>query len=183
MLNFDTYANFFKKLLGIKRYSITDVVRPEGAGPEEKTAKTENLVASLGSFLENIHETIDQVNAQLTFIGFIMSITGLRENNNLMLFERYYKNIIRGIIGHEMYDDQSFRAKMNEFPDFNYSNYLDQGWKLYVKLVLLCIPPITLIVVIRHYVQLFSLRGRLKTIYRLSEETMIMIKNAEVFAN
>jgi hypothetical protein len=51
--------------------------------------------------------------------------------------------------------------------------------KLYLRLIFLFIPPVTLIVIIRNYIRLQLLMKRLNTIYRNTEELMWIIKNTE----
>jgi lipopolysaccharide export system permease protein len=183
MLNFDTYAALIRKYLGIKRSNIIAAINKEMRAKPERKVKYDPLMASLSSFHDTISETIDELNTRLKFEGFLVSVAGFRENSNIVLFERLYKNIIFTILNSEHVQDKSIQNKLSEFPDFRYWKYLDLRWILYVRLVLLLIPPITFIVLIRHYIQLMSLRSKLKDIDQLTGDLIMQLKRNEAINN
>ncbi len=182
MLNFDTYAEIIRKYLKIKRTNILDDLKKEKRISQPHIVKYDNLIASLSSFRESIDETIDYVNTRLRFEGYLVSLLGLRESSNIILFERLYKNIIFSITESEFVKDKSIYFKLTEFPSFSYNNYFDINWRLYLRLVLLLIPPITLIILGRHYIQLIMLKSKLKNIDQLTEDLILQLKKNEVFS-
>lgn len=183
ILNIDTYTNFFKKLIGYRKISIIEVLEKEPRISIGKRIKHEKIIASLTSFRDTISELEEDVNSRIKFIGYLLSLVGLREISNIILFERLYKNIIYSIKQSDLYEDQSIRTKLNEFPNFKYQNYIDQKAWLFIRLLLLIIPPVTLLVLVRHYVQFLMLKARLKTIDQLSEDLIILIKRTDLFKN
>jgi lipopolysaccharide export system permease protein len=181
MLNFETYSNLIRRYLGIRSTNMIDFLRKEPRTEQIRPVKYDNLIASLSSFRDSIDESIEYVNARLKLEGFLLSLAGLRESSNIVLFERLYKNIINSILNSELSKEKSIQDKLSEFPVFNYQKYLDLKWRLYVRLVLLLIPPITLIVLIRHYVQLLMLKSKLKNIEQLVDDLVLLLKKNEAF--
>ena len=181
MLNFETYSNLIRKFLGIKRNNILDTILKEERTKEVRPVKYDKLIASLTSFQDSISETMEDVNTRLRLAGYLVSLAGLRESSNILLFERLYKNIIRSIAESELINDRSIRSKLIEFPNFEYRSYLDLRWRLYLRLVLLLIPPFTLIILIRHFIQLHSLKSKLKNINLLVEDLIMLLMKNEVF--
>jgi lipopolysaccharide export system permease protein len=181
ILNIDTYANLLKKIPGFKRESIMEVLEKQPRIELGKRIKHEKIVASLSSFRETIGELNEDVNTRIKFTGYLLSLIGLREISNIILFERLYKNIIYSIRQSDLFEDQAIRTKLNEFPNFRYRNYVDQKGILFIRLILLLIPPVTLIVLVRHYVQFLMLKGRLQNIDQLTEDLIILVKRVDLF--
>ena len=111
--------------------------------------------------------------------GYLVSLAGFRESSNILLFERLYKNIIRSIMESELIEDRSIRSKLTEFPNFEYKNYLDLKWRLYLRLVLLLIPPFTIIIMVRHYIQLLTLKSKLQNINQLVNDLVMLLMKSE----
>lgn len=179
ILNFETYSNLIRKYLGIKRVTIVDVINKEVKIEKTGKIKYENLIASLSSFHDNINEALEDIATRLKFSGYLVSLVGLRESSNILLFERLYKNIIRRIMESKLIEDRSIKAKLDEFPNFKYKNYLDLKWRLYLRLILLLIPPFTLIILIRHFIQLQTLKSKLMIINQLIDDLIMQLMKSE----
>jgi lipopolysaccharide export system permease protein len=183
MLNFETYSNLLRKYLGIKSKNIVNIIREEKRTSPSRTVKYDHLLASLSSFRDSIEEAYSDVYTRLKFEGFLVSLAGFRESSNILLFERLYKNIICILIDSELTKEKPIQNILSEFPNFNYQNYHDLKWRLYLRLVLLLIPPFTIIVLIRHYIQLLSLKSKLRNIDQLTEDLILQLKKNEAFSN
>ncbi len=179
MLNFETYSNLIRKYLGIKRTNIVDALQKEMMIVKTRKVKYEKLIASLSSFHDNINEALENIAARLSLGGYLVSLAGFRESSNILLFERLYKNIIRSIMESDLIEDRSIRSKLTEFPNFKYNNYLDLKWRLYLRLVLLLIPPFTIIILVRHYIQLLTLRSKLQNINQLVNDLVMLLMKSE----
>ncbi len=179
ILNFETYSNLIRKYLGIKRITIVDTINKEEKIEKTRKIKYDKLTASLASFQDNIDETLEDIATRLKFSGYLVSLVGLRESSNILLFERLYKNIIRRIMESDLMDDRSIKSKLDEFPNFEYKNYLDLKWRLYLRLVLLFIPPVTVIILVRHYIQLLTLKSKLKNITQLVDDLIRLLMKSE----
>jgi lipopolysaccharide export system permease protein len=181
MLNFETYAVVIRKYLGIKRTNILDDLKKEDRPSEHRIMKYDNFIASLSSFRDTISDTIEYADTRLKFEGFIVSLAGFRESSNIILFERLYKNIILSITRSEFMENKWIQNKLSEFPSFNYRNYFDLKWRLYLRLILLLIPPFTLVILGRHYIQLMSLKSKLRSIDQLIEDLILQVKKNMAF--
>lgn len=179
ILNFETYSNLIRKYLGIKRITIVDTINKEEKIEKTRKIKYDKLTASLASFQDNIDETLEDIATRLKFSGYLVSLVGLRESSNILLFERLYKNIIRRILESDLMNDRSIKSKLDEFPNFEYKNYLDLKWRLYLRLVLLFIPPVTVIILVRHYIQLLTLKSKLKNITQLVDDLIRLLMKSE----
>lgn len=175
ILNFETYSNFFRKTLGIKRVTIVDAIQKEESIIETRKVKYEKLIATLKSFQDTIDDTLEDIATRLKFSGYLVSLVGFRESSNILLFERLYKNIIRRILESDLIEDRSIKSKLDEFPNFKYKDYLDLKWRLFLRLVLLLIPPFTVIILARHYIQLLTLKSKLKNITQLVDDLMMLL--------
>jgi lipopolysaccharide export system permease protein len=182
MLNFDTYAIAIRNFLGIRRGNILDDLKKKDSEIDKRMMKYDNLISSLTSFRDTIAETIDYADTRLKFEGFLVSLAGFRESSNIILFERLYKNIIYYITNSEFIKDKSVRNKLSEFPNFTYKSYYDLKWRLYLRLILLLIPPFTLIILGRHYIQLILLKSKLRAIDQLTEDLIMQLKKNEALA-
>ncbi len=183
ILNIDTYANFFKKLIGVRKKSIIEVIEKESRANLGKRIKHDKIIVSLASFRDTISELNEDVNTRIKFMGYLLSLVGLREISNIVLFERLYKNIIYSIKQSDLYEHKDIHLKLNEFPHFKYQNYVDQKAFLFIRLILLLIPPITLIILIRHYVQFLMLKARLNSIDQLTYDLIRLIKKTDLINN
>lgn len=179
MLNFETYSNFVRKYLDIKRVNIIEAIHKENRVKQTRKVKYDKLIASLSSFQESIAEALDDIAPRLRFSGFLVSLAGFRESSNILLFERLYKNIMFSVIESELMEDRSIRNKVAEFPNFEYKNYLDLKWRLYLRLTLLLIPPFTLIIFVRHYIQLLTLKSKLQNITQLVDDLILLLRKNE----
>jgi len=180
ILNFETYSIFIRKYLGIKRSNIVEAVLVEKVVDKTNQVKYENLIASLSSFRDSADEAIEEVESQLKLSGYLMSLLGIRESSNILLFERLYKNIVLRIIESKIFDDRSVKNKLTEFPDFSYRKYLDLKWRLFLRLILLLIPPVTLIILIRHFIQLSNLKSKLHNIIILTDDLILLLKKNQL---
>lgn len=183
MLNFETYSNLARKYLGIKRVNIVDAIKKEEKIQQVSKVKYDKLIASLTSFQDNINEALEDVATRLRFAGYLVSLAGFRESSNILLFERLYKNIIRRIMESDLMEDRSIKSKLSDFPNFEYRKYLDLKWRLYLRLVLLLIPPLTIIILIRHYIQLLTLKSKLQNIHQLVDDLIMLLLKNEAIAN
>jgi lipopolysaccharide export system permease protein len=179
ILNFETYSNFIQKYLGVKRINVLEAIHKENRTHQERKIKYDKLIASLDSFRDKIAEAIDDIVPRLRFSGFLVSIAGFRESSNILLLERLYKNIIYSIIDSDLAEDRSIRNKLAEFPNFVYRNYLDLKWRLYLRLIFLFIPPFTIIILVRHYIQLLTLKSRLRNIALLVDDLILLLRKNE----
>jgi hypothetical protein len=176
MLNLETYANFFRKFSKRKKYSLIEVMQPVITPETRKEIKPANLHSSLYSLLESVNQNIAKVNDQLTWLDYILSLLAMQADSDIVLFERLYKNTMKSLYNSKLYDNPSIRAKLMQYPDFSAKEYTDFGFLLVIKFIMLALPPLTLIVAIRHYIRLLNLRGRLKTVYQVTEELIGQIK-------
>ncbi|MBN1597357.1 MAG: LptF/LptG family permease [Bacteroidales bacterium] len=183
MLNFELYANAVRNFLGIRKLTVLDVIEKDSEINRIKPVNHDKLLATLGSFHDSVEESIEDVNTQLKFSGFLVSLVGIRESSNIVLLDRLYKNIMRSIRMSDLYGNLSVRNKLSEFPNFNYKYYLDLKAILYIKLVLLLVPPLTILIAARHYIQLLSLKARMKNISQLTTDLIQMVKKADTFDN
>ncbi len=181
ILNFETYSNLIRKYLGIKRITIVDTINKEEKIERTRKIKYDKLIASLTSFQDNIDETLEDIATRLKLSGYLVSLIGLRESSNILFFERFYKNIIRRIMESDLIDDRSIKSKLDEFPNFEYKDYLDLKWRLYLRLALLFILPFTVIILVRHYIQLLTLKSKLKNITQLADDLIrLLMKNEAI---
>lgn len=178
ILNFDTYSNYLKKLFGHK-YNLIDSLAKKDIPPPVAMAKTSNILNSLDSLLADIDGQINTFNDLFKPIDYLMSVFTMQGISNLLLFERLYKNIMRSIIHHPLYNNRRVREKLLEFPDFNYKNYLDSGFMLVIKIIIAIIPIVNFIILIRHYIILVSIKNRLILIQKLTEELKTTIQLTE----
>ncbi len=183
ILNVDTYTKFLRTLVGIRNKTILEVLEQESRTESVKSIKHEKIILSLSSFRETIYELNEDINTRIRFSGYLLSLVGLREINNVILFERLYKNIIHSIKQSDLFQDHAIQIKLSEFPNFKYQNYVDQKVMLFIRLLLLLIPPVTVAVLARHYIQFLMLKARLKNIDLLAEDLMLLIKKTELFKN
>ncbi|MBA7514645.1 hypothetical protein ES705_06677 [subsurface metagenome] len=183
ILNIETYTILFRKIPGLRRMSLLEVLGKESVKKSQKIIKHDTIVASLSSFRDTVNELNNDVLTRLKFSGFLVSLVGLRESSNIVLNERLYKNIIRSIKHSDLFQEQAVQAKLNEFPNFKYRNYIDLKGFLFFRLILLLIPPVTLIILIRHYIQLMMLKARLETIDQLTEDLILLIQKTDILNN
>lgn len=176
MLNLETYANFFRKLNKKKRYSLIEVIQKEIKPEARKEIKPEILSSTLSSLLEWVKDNIARVNQNLTWIDFTLSLLSMQSDSDIILFERLYRNTVKSLANSRLYDNPSIRDKLMQYPDFSTKDFTDQKFMLVIKFIMLALPPLTLIVILRHYIRMLNLRGRLKTIYQITEELIGQIR-------
>jgi lipopolysaccharide export system permease protein len=176
IFNLDTYTNYFKKFLGTKKTSLLDFIKDEDYLPDHRIIKEGNLYNTLGSFLDSINDQETNVNNMLKFGGFFISLTGLSESTDIILFERLYKSIVVSLKNSDLFEIRPIQTRVIEFPNFDYRNYIDLDTKLWLRFILLFLPPITLLVLLRHYIRLISLKTRLKIIYDNTIDIMVIVK-------
>ena len=178
MLNMDTYTNFLKKIFG-QRMRLIDVLLKEMSDITPKQAKVSSQQQSLRSFIETIDDHIETCQQQLKPVGFVLSLVGIQTSSNLLIFERLYKNNIRSIIQSDLYHIRMIRSKLQEFPNFKFKTFLDYKERLIIKLVLLFLFPVTILVILRHYILILTLRNRLVNIKERSKELLSLIDKNE----
>jgi lipopolysaccharide export system permease protein len=177
ILNLDTYTNFLKKIFGKRKIMLVDTLKMDKYSDMQKQLRKDNLVASLTSLLETINDNIETVNKRRKPADFIASLVEMEGNSDIILFERLYKNIVREIMNSELNEDRAIRNLLSSFPDFISKNYTDLGLRFTIRLILLFLPPFTLIIIIRQYFLLHMLKGRLKTIYDCTEDMVHLLKS------
>lgn len=175
ILNLDTYLNFLKKIFG-QRYNVVDKLSIQVENLPENKAKLDNIYASLSNLEETIDARIEAVNVNLQLTEFLGTLFALQSDSNLILFERYYNNTFKVIINHSVFHKKNIRAKIYEFPAFNYKDFQDENGKLVLRIMLACTVILTPIVAIRHFIQLILLRAKLQKIKQLLPELLVMFK-------
>ncbi|MBN1952485.1 MAG: LptF/LptG family permease [Bacteroidales bacterium] len=180
ILNLETYTNLLRKYLGIRRTVLLDKLDVGKTRVAAVPIKHDKIISALGSFRETISDNIHSVSTRLKFSGFLITLAGFRESTNIILFERLYKNIIASICSSDLASDKAIMNKLYEFPNFRYRRYLDLKWILYIRLVLLLIPPFTLIIMIRQYVRLMNLKGRLIFIQQLTTDLIRLLQKHDI---
>ncbi|MCG8700481.1 MAG: LptF/LptG family permease [Bacteroidales bacterium] len=197
MMNLETYSNFFKKIFG-QRYRIIDVIlkeHPEGGFMDVKKLA---LSQSIKSFHETVEEQKEAAQVHLKPFGFIVSLFGVQDTTDLIMFERLYKNIFLSIIESKYYNVRMVRSKLQEFPNFKASLFIDTNLRLIIKLALLFIPIIsiiilpkhqaliigvpiiTILILLRHYILMITLKNRLQTIHQNTKELYKLIEQTEL---
>jgi len=178
ILNMDTYANFFKKIAGKRRRSLIETLNQENVQFDMgKHIKEENLVGSLLSLIELTNENIETIQYKLKPAGFIASLIEMQGNSDIILFERFYKNSFTSIVQSDLYNNKAIRLKLFSLPGFNARHYADMGYKFYLKIIFLFLPPVTIIVIIREYFLLHMILSKFKAIYNATSELLQLIKN------
>ncbi len=181
ILNIDTYAKVVRKFIGIKHTSILNQIALKKIPIEAHELKGEMLVHSLITLRDQMEEVQETIENRRSFGGFLLSLTGIREDSNIILLQRLYENTVLRISKTSYFHDRNIKNKLLEMPGFNYKQYMDTQWRLYLKLLLLLIPPITIIVIIRHFMQQYNLKARLKNIDQKVENLLVLIQSSEDF--
>lgn len=176
ILNMDTYYNFFKKTFGRRRMSLIESLHKDDIKLDSKHIREDNLVASLSSFLELIKQNMNAIEDKMKPAGFLASLVEIQGNSDLILFERLYRNFGYSIIQSEYYVNKPVKLKLFSLPGFKASHYIDIGFMFYVRMILLFLPPLTLIIIIREYILLHMIKSRFKLIYEGAEELMYLVK-------
>jgi lipopolysaccharide export system permease protein len=176
ILSFEAYSNFIKKFIKTKKVDLPELLKKEGFQQDHLMIKKENLYPTLLSFLDSINEQENIINNQLKIGGFLVSLVGITEDSDIILFERLYKNIVNSLLNSDLMEIPPVRSKILDFPNFNYRAYTDIEERLYLRLALLLLPPITLIVIGRQYVRLLMFKARLKTIYNNTIDILTILK-------
>jgi lipopolysaccharide export system permease protein len=176
ILNMDTYANFLKKITGKRRLSLIETLNNEQVSSDTKHLREENLLASLSSLLELINQNLENINERMKPPGFIASLVEMQGNSDLILFERLYKNICKSIIRSDLYNNKPIRLKIASLPCFSAQHYIDIDSRFYIRLILLFLPPFTLIIIIREYFLLHMLKSRFNQIYQDTEDLIYLVK-------
>ena len=174
MLNLDTYLNFLKKYFG-QRYNVVDKLSIQAQVDTTHKAKVSHIKSSLVTLQDNVSSAMKWTKNNSTVSDTLISLFSLNSDNELILFERYYNNTFRILINHPVFHDKSVRSKVYEFPSFNHNDYADKSWKLVVKVVLACLPPITLLVWIRQIIKMTLLDLKLKKIKQLIPELVSIL--------
>jgi lipopolysaccharide export system permease protein len=170
MLNLDTYANFFRKLNKRKKRTLIEGLQSEITPQARKEIRPEILNSTLNSLLEWVKDNIAKVNQNLTWMDFTLSLLSMQSDSDIILFERLYRNTVKSIANSKLYDIPSIKAKLMQYPDFSTKDFTDHKFMLVIKFIMLALPPLTLIVGIRHFIRLLNLKARLRTIYQVTEE-------------
>jgi lipopolysaccharide export system permease protein len=176
LFNMDTYTNFIKKVFG-QKYNVVDMVNIKKRDADVTSeAKTSNIYSSLFTLNEDIDRLLESKNFSSRPWLFIANLFSVRNDSNLILFERLYYNTFGAIINHQVFNNKNVRAKAYEFPAFNVKEFEDSNLVQVVMAVLVCIPPFTIFVLIRQYVKLTVFRSKLKQIKKLIPEMGTLLK-------
>jgi lipopolysaccharide export system permease protein len=178
ILNLDTYMNFLKRIFG-QRYNVVDKLSILEENISENKARIDNIISSLSNLDEALDERIAAVSENLQITEFLGSLYALQSDSNLILFERYYNQTFSIIINHPAFHKKNIRAKIYEFPSFNYKDFQDENGRLVIRVILACTIVLTPIVALRHFFQLLLLRAKLKKIKQLLPELLVMFKMYE----
>ncbi len=174
MLNLDTYLNFLKKIFG-QRYNVVDqlsiLTPPESA----EQVKIHSLNNSLNSLEQDAASLITSLKSKLYFSDILIDIYAPETDTNLIMFDRYYNTTFRTIINHPIFHEKNIRAKVYEFPAFNYKEFEDEGFKMVIKVILACIPPIIVVIFVRHLVKQYLLNSKLEQIKTLIPQLISII--------
>jgi hypothetical protein len=103
-------------------------------------------------------------------MDFTLSLLSMQSDSDIILFERLYKNTIKSLANSKLYDNPSIKAKLMQYPDFSTKDFTDHRFMLVIKFIMLALPPLTIIVGVRHFIRLLNLKARLRTIYQITEE-------------
>jgi lipopolysaccharide export system permease protein len=177
IFNMDTYSNFVKKIFG-QRYSVVDKIniQTQKIDKNVQEAKIENLYSSLIDLKGSIDKLIETTLNNLRITDFIFSIFSIYNESELIIFEKYYHNTFKAIINHSVFHNKSIRAKIYEFPALNAKEFQDSKLTQYIRAVLACIPPFTIIIIARHYIKITVLRAKLRQIKQLIPELGTLLK-------
>jgi lipopolysaccharide export system permease protein len=174
ILNFETYSNFLKKFQS--KRTLTDTLKEDFPVIEKKDIKPETLVSSLMSLMESANQLIIKINNQFTWADFTLSLLALHGDSDILMFGRLYKNTGKSMMGSRQMETQSIRLKFNELPEFKAKTNTYFELKIVVKFIMLAIPPLAIIVAVKHAITLNQMRSRLKLICSLTEELIHQIR-------
>jgi len=174
ILNLDTYINFIKKVFG-QRYNIVDKISIDVEYAPASSAKLQKITSALINLQDNVESLKEWKKNNSRFSDVITSIFALQPDPNLIQFDRYYNNTFKIIINHPIFHNKNVRAKIYEFPSFNYTDLVDEKWRLVLRIVLACIPPLTLLVAGRLYLKMTLLDAKLNRISALMPELVTLL--------
>lgn len=174
MLNMDTYLNFIKKHFG-QRYNVVDKVNIDIKTEVSHQAKTRNIKASLVTLQDATNSILEWKRNQYKISEFITSLYSVNADPALIQYDRYYNNTFRILINNPIFHNKSVRDKVYDFPSVNQEDLSDKNWQLILRIILACIPPLTLLVALRHLVKLILLDIKLKKIKLGIPELMSII--------
>lgn len=174
MLNMDTYLNFIKKHFG-QRYNVVDKVNIVKQPDNTTIAKTAKIKTSLITLQDAVNATIEWKKTQFSIPEFIASLYTVNNAPQLIQFDKYYNNTFRILINNPVFHNKAIRDKVYDFPSFSYEEFSDKNWKLAIRIVLACLPPLTLLVIIRQLLRLILLESKLKKIKLLIPELLSLI--------
>ena len=197
MMNMDTYTNFLKKIFG-QRLRLIDILLKDMKEDLPKVElKKDKVLQSLMGFLEDVDENIETVRRNIKPVGFFLSMFGMQESTQLIMLERLYKNIMRTITKSTYIHNRPIRAKIEEYPNISANTFLDIRYKLLIKIALIFIPIIALfiipqqkilvilavgiaiVVILRHYILLMTLRNRLLSIQQYTRDLYKLINQSD----
>ena len=180
LFNMDTYSNFIKKIFG-QRYSVIDMINIQTQYNESDTteAKKDNIYSSLHTLNDNINGLLMSNNYSFTPADFGVSLFSLRNESELILFERFYLNTFKAVVNHPVFHNKNIRAKAFEFPAFNALEFQGTKFIQIIYLILAFLPPLTLIAAARQYIKLIVFRSKLKHIKQLIPELGTLLKISE----
>ena len=184
IFNMDTYSNFIKKIFG-QRYNVVDMIniQKDKSITQAAEAKTDNIYASLGDLSENIDSIMESNAFSLRITDFIVSIFSYQTDSELIIFERFYYNTFKAIINHPVFHNKNVRAKAYEFPAMNIKEFQDTRALRTALIIMASIPPLTLLVALRHYVKIIILKSKLKHIKQLIPEMGTLLRINQATAN
>ena len=177
ILNFDTYANAFKRLFNISRLSVVEQIMLDKDYITEGKPKLDKIISSLESFSKSTDEVIAEINSNIRIADATMKLfTVFQPDSTYILFERLYRNIMRTIVSSEFFNIHQVRSKLMLFPGFTERDYKESRVMKFVLILLAALPPLTLIALIRSYIKSIILRNKVKYIRTLSVELISYLR-------
>ena len=174
MLNMDTYLNFLKKYFG-QRYNVVDKISIQAQVDVSEAAKVAKIKSSLVTLQDNVNGVIEWKKKNSNLSEFVAALYTVEADPDLIQFDRYYNNTFRILINNPIFHHKSIRGKVYEFPSFCYDELTDKNWKRILRIVFAFLPPLTLLVALRHFIKLQFFDAKLKKIKLLIPELLSII--------
>ena len=150
ILNLETYTLFFKKLFSSKKRSIIEQIRYRN-NPDGKEVVKSKLLTSLDSLHEVCGNAIIEANKNLGIIQFTMSLCGLKDNSNLIMFQTLYLNNIASLKNSNFYNAKEIKKLIGQLPFFKYGSFLKSRGVIVLRLIFIFGPMALLLKVYEEY--------------------------------
>ncbi len=174
MLNMDTYLNFLKKHFG-QRFNVVDKISIQAQVDVHGAAKVSKIKSSLVTLQDNVNGVIEWKRKNSNLSEFVAALYSVEADPDLIQFDRYYNNTFRILINNPIFHNKSIRGKVYEFPSFSYDELTDKNWKRILRIALAFLPPLTLLVALRHFIKLQLFEAKLNKIKSLVPELLSII--------